>query len=110
VSYLVEFPTNANQTVFVEIGDEQLAGFEPAATPGEIVTRSATSLEDALDRLIPTVQAIGDRLQSLAPDECTIELGVKLTAEAGVIISKAAAEANFTLTLKWTSGGKQQSE
>jgi hypothetical protein len=102
MSYLVEFPTRANETVFVEIGDEQLAGFTPAAAPGEVVTKATTALEDALDKLIPTVQAIGDRLKTLAPDECTIELGVKLTAEAGVIISKAAGEANFTLSLKWT--------
>jgi hypothetical protein len=110
VSYLVEFPTRANQTVFVEIEDEQLAGFAPAAAPGDVVTTSATSLEDALDRLLPTLQAIGDRLKTLAPDECTIELGVKLTAEAGVIISKASAEANFTLTLKWAKDAGKPSE
>lgn len=29
--------------------------------------------------------------------------GVKLTAEAGVVIAKAATEANFTLSLEWSA-------
>jgi hypothetical protein len=111
MSYLVEFPTEQEgQTVIVELGDDQLAGFAPAAvSPGQVAARATASFEEALDRLLPTVKKIGDRMQALAPDECTVELGVKLTAEAGVIISKAAAEANFTLTLTWTKDGSQQS-
>ena len=109
MSYLVEFPTGRADggSVIVELGDEQLAGFSPAAvSPGEVAAKATASLEDALDRLIPTIQTIGDRVKSLAPDECSVALGVKLTAEAGVIVAKAAGEANFTITLKWVAGGK----
>ena len=45
-----------------------------------------------------------DRLTSLAspPDEVEVEFGVKLNAETGAVIAKAATEANFKINLKWT--------
>ena len=105
MTYLVEFPMMGGGSVVVEMGDEQLAGFAPAAVnPGAVATTVAETFESAVDRLLPAVRAIGDRMKQLAPEELTIALGVKLTAEAGVIIAKAAGEANFTVTLKWTGG------
>ncbi|MGW2396355.1 CU044_2847 family protein [Kitasatospora sp. NPDC001664] len=41
---------------------------------------------------------------SLAPDEVELEFGVKLTAEAGALIAKTAAEAHLTVRLSWTPG------
>jgi hypothetical protein len=41
------------------------------------------------------------------PDTVKIEFGVKLTAEAGVVIAKAATEANFKLSLEWSAGKRQ---
>lgn len=35
------------------------------------------------------------------PDEVQIKLGIKLTAEAGVLFAKAASEGNFEITLTW---------
>lgn len=104
MAYLVEFPVAGGEKVVVEMDDEQLGGFTPAAvSPGEVAVTAADSFESAIDRLLPAVRAVGDRMNELAPDEWTVALGVKLTAEAGVVIAKAAGEANFTVTLKWSS-------
>jgi hypothetical protein len=104
MAYLVEFPLAGNERVIVEMDDEQLAGFAPAAvTPGEVAVKATESFEAALDRLLPAVQAISARMKQLAPEELTVALGVKLTAEAGVIVAKAAGEANFTVTFAWRS-------
>jgi hypothetical protein len=109
VAYLVEFPTAAGEKVLVEMDDDQLAGFAPAAVnPGEVALVAAGSLEAAIDRLLPALRSIGARLRTLTPDELTVELGVKLTAEAGVVVAKAAGEANFTITLKWLTPLKLQ--
>jgi hypothetical protein len=103
VDHLVRFPMARGEYVVVEMGDEQLGGFAPAAAePGEVAATATESFEHAVDRLLPAVRAISERMQQLAPEEVTVALGVKLTAEAGVIVAKAAAEANFTVTLKWT--------
>lgn len=107
MAYLVEFPLDDGGHVVVEMDDEQLAGFSPAAvSPGEVAVTAAASLEAAVDRLLPAVKAIGDRMKLLTPDELTVALGVKLTAEAGVVVAKAAGEANFTITLKWSGSAK----
>ena len=103
MAYLVEFPMADGQSVIVEMDDEQAVGFTPAAVqPGEIAATAAASFESAVDRLLPAMQVISDRMRQLTPAELTVAVGVKLTAEAGVIIAKASGEANFTVTLKWT--------
>jgi hypothetical protein len=105
MAYLVRFPIAGGESVIVEMDDDQLAGFAPAAVaPGEVAATATESFESAVDRLLPAVRAIGERMKQLAPEELTVALGVKLTAEAGVIVAKAAGEANFTVTLKWTAG------
>jgi Trypsin-co-occurring domain 1 len=37
----------------------------------------------------------------MAPDEFTVEFGVKLSAKAAVVIASATTDANFKVTLKW---------
>jgi NTP-dependent ternary system trypsin peptidase co-occuring protein len=101
--YLIEFPMDNGNTVIVEMDDDQLAGFAPAAVgPGEVAAKATESFEAAIDRLLPAVEAIGERVKRLRPDELSVTMGVKLTAEAGVIVARATAEANFAVTLKWT--------
>ena len=99
--HLIEFEMADGGTVVVEVDDDQLAGFAPAAAPGEVAAKATESFEAALDRLLPPIKAIGERVRALSPDEVEVALGVKLTAEAGVIVAKAAAEANFTVKLHW---------
>lgn len=102
MTYLVEFPMATGDTVIVEMDDDQLVGFVPAAVePGALAATATSSFESAIDRLTPAMRAISDRMKQLAPEEVTIAVGIKLTAEAGVIVAKAAGEANFTVTLKW---------
>jgi hypothetical protein len=45
-------------------------------------------------------------VSGLAPDTKEVEFGIKLTAEAGALISKVAGEGHFTVRLAWsgTSG------
>lgn len=98
---MVEFPVGGDDSVIIEMDDDQLAGFAPAAvSPGEVAVRATESLESAVDKLVPAGRAIGDRMKQLAP-EVTLALGVKLTTEAGVIVARAAGEANLTVTLHW---------
>jgi hypothetical protein len=49
------------------------------------------------------VSAIVERFRTgeAAPHQIDLELGVKLSAEVGAIISRTAGEANIKLTLRW---------
>jgi hypothetical protein len=102
MAYLVQFPLADNQRIVVEMDDDQLAGMAPAAvSPGQVALKATESFEAAIDRLLPAVRAIADRVRQVTPDQASVELGVKVTAESGVIVAKAAGEANFKLTLTW---------
>jgi hypothetical protein len=97
---------DSGDTVIVEMDEEQLAGFSPAALdPSDVAATVTESFETAVDRVLPAMRVISERMRQLAPAELTVAVGVKLTAEAGVILAKAAAEANFTVTLMWRGDG-----
>jgi hypothetical protein len=70
------------------------------------VARAEESLESALDQIKPAIRAVVRRLRAMSPDEMTVEFGILLGAETGVIIAKGTAEVHFdvTLTSRRTSG------
>jgi hypothetical protein len=97
-------------TLVIEVDDADIA---PAADDlglaslpgGRITARAAVSLEEALDQLEPALHALSDRLRRAAPDAVSIEFGLKLGGETGVILAKGTAEVNFKVSLSWTAGG-----
>jgi hypothetical protein len=100
--YLVKFPMAGGESVVVEMGDEQLAEFAPAAVePGEVAATAAESFESAVDRLLPAGARDRRADEAAGAGGGDVGVGVKLTAKAGVIVAKAAGEANFTVTVKW---------
>ncbi|MHB8629614.1 MAG: CU044_2847 family protein [Aggregatilineales bacterium] len=101
----VEFPLSGGGTVVVEVDEPGSRGSQEAGLrPGEIAERAGQTFKQALDRIKPTADAILSRLHSLIqkPDEIEVEFGLKLSAEAGMVIASGAVEANYTVRLKWT--------
>jgi hypothetical protein len=68
------------------------------------VIEAGSSLEQALAGLGPAIEGIVAQVRATTdwPDEVNIEFAVKLSADANVIIARTGAEANFTISLKWT--------
>ncbi|MEU9875549.1 CU044_2847 family protein [Streptomyces phaeochromogenes] len=86
--------------------------YEPIGRPrpaqtAETVGSAADTLRDAVDRVRPAVQDVVDSLRAMPrrPDRITLEFGVKVTAEAGVVLARTAAEAHFTVGVEWESTG-----
>lgn len=48
-----------------------------------------------------TVKKIRDL--SRRPDRVTLELGIKVSAQAGLFVASASGDANITLTLEWAN-------
>jgi hypothetical protein len=104
MTYLVEVPVEGGGRLLVQAAEGDLpGGLELAAgrKPGEIVARAAQPLEHALDELRPAVDAIRNRLETMAPDEVAVEFGIVLSAETGVVVAKGSTEVHFTVTLTW---------
>ena len=108
--YLVEVPVEAGGRLLVEASEGllpdslELAG----ALPGEVLTRARESLERSLEDLTPALTALGKRLQTLHPEEFTVQFGLILGAAAGAVVAKGSAEMHFAVTMRW--GGRSSRE
>jgi Trypsin-co-occurring domain 1 len=98
--------------IAVRLDDDTTALFEAAdAEADEVVaagragtvTAARENLRTMFAQLRPVLDTVTDQLRELprGPDRYTVELGVTVTAESGLVVAKAAAEAHFTLTLEW---------
>jgi hypothetical protein len=101
---IVEFPVRAGGVLRV-----QAAGADQAlapASPGTTVEQARETLEDALASVAPALGVITDRLRKLSPDEVTVEFGIMLSAETGIVVAKGGAEVHFTVKLAWARGDR----
>ena len=100
---LVEFPLEDGGSVFVEVEVPEEAGMVPAARPGEVAGKAQQTFEAALDRLRPIATTLIGKVRDLSdpPNKVEVEFGLKLSAEAGAILTSAGCEAHCTVTLTW---------
>ena len=95
----------SGREVFVEVSDAAAeAGLEPVSRRGE---RAAEQAAEAFDQALGTIEEVAEEIHAalsrmvVKPRQVSVELGVKFTASAGVIIAQGGAEANLKLTLAW---------
>ncbi|MBS4096279.1 MAG: hypothetical protein KGZ83_05510 [Sulfuricella sp.] len=92
-------------TILVEVEEipmNAMATTRGAPAPTQQITRE-------LSEVLPAVRGIAssllESLEGLArkPDTVSVEFGLKIGGEVGVILTKGTAEANFKLSLSWKS-------
>lgn len=98
--------SNADDVVIlVDFPDEQ--GLIYASRGSKTAAEWAEKSEEALQSALDVVRAMTRRISTLydsVPDEITeaeVQFGVKLTAEAGAILTRAGVEGMLNVTLKW---------
>ena len=108
MSYLLGVPVGGGTDDVVvfevdrsEVSDDLVLA---SAEPGKVTARARTTLEEALAELKPSLAKIVGVLREMTPGEMTVEFGVKLGGETGVIIAKGTAEVNFKVTMSWKAG------
>ncbi|MFF8949062.1 CU044_2847 family protein [Streptomyces sp. NPDC014940] len=101
---LVEFTTEDGAVVVVEIADPA-TGTRLVSRGENPAVQAARTFEGTLDGVRAAAQSALRvfRDGSLRPDSVELEFGVKLTAEAGAIIAKGAAEGQLVVRLGWKS-------
>ncbi|MBY8874759.1 hypothetical protein K7640_23300 [Micromonospora sp. PLK6-60] len=102
---VVAVPVEGAGTVLIEVSSER-TGIERVGRAGDVVRDANETLQQALARVRPAADAVLDSVRGMAktPDKVTVEFGIKLTAEAGVVVARTAAEANFAVTVEWSTG------
>ena len=108
MSLLIEVPLESGGSIVVEAPEELApAGVVRASSPGKVVKQAGETFEEALDRtLVPVARAIVSRLEEIAPESVEVTLGLKLSAEAGVVLSKVGGEATLSVKLTWKGGAR----
>ena len=117
---LVAMPIDAEGKilVLVEVSDSLPATKGGAKTAGatkgalgaklgtgdKLVREAGRSLEDALKDVAPAIEALRRMALSVSqPKEVSLEIGLKLSAKAGVVLASADAEGSLKVTLKWVN-------
>lgn len=104
MSRLVEFTTEDGAVVVVETADP--AGGTRLVSRGDGPAAQATrTFEGALDSVRAAAHSALRVLRdgALRPDSVQLEFAVKLTAEAGAVIAKGAAEGQLVVRLGWSA-------
>ncbi|MBC2904720.1 CU044_2847 family protein [Streptomyces cupreus] len=103
--YIGELPLDDGSVLLLEVSGEEPGGVDRVGRAADAVRSSADTLQQALTRMRPALEAVFATTRGLAhaPDEVTVEFGIKLTAEAGVVVARAATEANFTVSVRWAN-------
>jgi hypothetical protein len=103
---LVEFPLEDDTSVIVEV-------HEPdgpiRAGAKEKIEQAKETLEEALHKVLPATKSVMEKIRQAGskPDEIEISFGINLSTAAGAFIASASAEANFSVTMRWTDASKE---
>lgn len=105
MSRILALPLDGGGTVLVEAAAGEETGIDRVGRLGDAIRDSAETLQHALSRVRPAVAAVFGSMRTLPepPEKICVEFGIRLTAEAGVVVARASSEANFTVTLEWTT-------
>ncbi len=108
MTQVVAMPLDGGGSVWVEVAEEP-GNLQHVGRGADVVHDASETLQQALARVRPAATAIRDSLRDMAepPDRVGVDFGIKLTAEAGVVIARAKSEANFTVRLEWNRPGPE---
>jgi Trypsin-co-occurring domain 1 len=103
---LLQFSTADGTEFFVEVNEpasgDPVRGSTTNDTRGviqdakESFDKALKPLRDISDSIINSIKEISN-----SPNEFTVELGLKFTARAGIILTSLDSEANLKIVLKW---------
>ena len=74
-----------------------------SADVGGAADRASMTMEHALTRLKPSLQMVIEVLRDLSPDETSVDFGVSVGGECGMVIARGTAEVNFAIHMTWKS-------
>ena len=72
-----------------------------ASEPGRAAATATRSLSASLEHLEPVLRTVKEKLAASAPEHFTVEFGVKLGGESGIILARGTAEVNLKITMTW---------
>lgn len=102
---LVEFQLEDDTHVIVEVHEPD----GPVRAGVKKIEQAKETLEEALHKVLPATKRAVEKIRQAEnkPDEIEISFGINLSTVAGAFIAAASAEANFSVTMRWTGASKK---
>ncbi|MFB9462388.1 CU044_2847 family protein [Streptomyces cinereospinus] len=105
----VRIPLDDGSSILVQVD----AGEAPADSRGPVkagriadaVRELPRSVQEAMVPVTTMARAVLDQLRQAGPDEVTVEFGVNLAAQAGVVIAKSEANCHLRVAMTWNGAG-----
>ena len=96
-------------SVLVEADSDDIPGGLVLASPepGKAAATAVKSLSASLEHLEPVLRTVKEKLAARAPEHSTVEFGVKLGGETGIILAKGTAQVNLKITITWDRDAKE---
>ncbi|MEU3344312.1 CU044_2847 family protein [Streptomyces sp. NPDC006700] len=100
---VVSVPLDSGEDLRIEVDMRDENGWTRAGRAQDAADAVSRTLQDALAPIRPGMQAIVDHLRGgvAPPDSIKLEFGIKFSADAGVVVARTAAEANFSVVVEW---------
>jgi hypothetical protein len=104
VKEFVEVPLPDGSSLVVESADIR-GGTVAAGRLHDLTKAAAETFDTAMKRLRVAAGSVVKQVRDMPepPSEVTVQFAVKLATQAGVVIASTTAEANLTVSLKWTA-------
>jgi hypothetical protein len=102
---VITFRNDDGTEVLIQVNDVKKPGpGDAGVSPTELAREK---FQEGLKRLKPIADSVMGTLHELNnPEEISIEFGITFSAETGVVIASASAEANISVSLKWSNKPK----
>ncbi len=100
---IVEFRSSESPNpIYVEIlAPPPATGGIASPTGVGATVQAAKTFEEAVSQIRPIASAVFNQLQNLSPDDCSIEFGLKFSAELKMIVASGKGEGNFSVKISW---------
>ncbi|MEV6474016.1 CU044_2847 family protein [Streptomyces sp. NPDC051657] len=97
-------PFEDGEVFVVELPDDQGAGVIRASRGDGLFEASADTFESGMARVQRVAATMLERLADLprSPDHVRAEFGLRVTAEAGLVVAKGSGDAHIKLELEWS--------
>lgn len=104
---IISFEEDGKEIKVELIEDSKSKGLTRGGTntrTGNTIIKAKKGFSQALDSITDIADTALARLKHIkeSPDEVSLEMSVKIDAEAGVVLTKLGGEAHFKLSIKWT--------
>ena len=103
MSTVLSFTTKDGEPFLIEVGDASGGSVRRGLRPSDVSGEAVDTFDSLVERIHAPIRAVLDAFKNATDDIDEVELGFALTvrADAGIVVSKIGADANFHVTVKW---------